>query len=794
VDEIPKTRDVNQELECLVELCILALENGNLEEVERIKARHPAQKDALTARLAWLEGSGLLGGQNEELPEAFGDYRVLDEIGRGGMGAVYRAEQLQPVQRQVALKVLKLGMDSREILARFAIERETLARMSHEHVAQIFDAGVTPNGRPFIAMELVDGEPITDYCDSHGLATDDRLRLFARVCDAVQHAHQNSIIHRDLKPSNILVVERDGEPVPKIIDFGIAKSLDEAAPDRSLATLQGQLIGTPEYMSPEQAAGDTTIDTRVDVFALGVVLYELLAGALPFEPTRLRNAGFAGLLRILIEETPATPSNRLTSLGDRAKEIAKRRGTEVSRLRRRLRGDLDLIVMTALAKDRDDRYATPSEFAADVRRFLAHEPVLAAQPSFRYRFGKFARKHRLAVSAGASLLALLLIGTAGTTWGFVDASRNLELANSNLTKANENLKLARSAVDSMLHRLAMTGLDNTPRTLKLRRDLLLDAQQYHEAFLAANPGDANTRFKAAEVAADLGKILRRLGDYPGAEASLAKAERVMKELVAETGDPKVRLELAGIYNDNIERFATQKNAELGGNAFKAAAAVLEDLEQERPNDPDVIDQLARLHHNHAILLDNTGGEGGPAADRMIEYRARLVALKPDSIGTACDLACAQQNRAVAYIRIESWDQALALLDQSRTVLNAALKKHPDHEYGRSTLGHGLSTAAEVHRARGEFESSAKLSRRAIGIYDTLIDEQPARNIYKQQYALAVYSLVRTETVRFGEATKLLRRAKTRMEQALQKNPENAMYKQILGIINTTLEKADPKKD
>jgi serine/threonine protein kinase/tetratricopeptide (TPR) repeat protein len=361
---------------------------------------------------------------SEPGPERVGDYHIVRKLGEGGMGEVYEAEQARPVHRRVALKLIKWGMATKEVVARFESERQALAMMSHPNIARVFGAGSTEKGRPYFAMEYVDGASICEYCDSQRLDTAERLRLFIQVCQGVQHAHQKGVIHRDLKPSNVLVIVEDGEPRPKIIDFGVAKAVEQRLTERTLFTERGQWIGTPEYMSPEQAGmTGLDIDTRSDVYSLGVLLYELLVGTQPFDATELREAGFDEMRRRIREQEPARPSTRISTMGDGSRRAAFNRHTSVPALTRDLRGDLDWITLKALEKDRSRRYGSCAEMAADIDRHLRSEPVLASPPSALYSLGKFVRRHKLGVAASGAVLGAILIGLALAGLGLVRARR-----------------------------------------------------------------------------------------------------------------------------------------------------------------------------------------------------------------------------------------------------------------------------------------------------------------------------------------------------------------------------------
>src|SRR5579884_3124834 len=331
-----------------------------------------------------------------------GSYKLMEQIGEGGMGLVFVAEQQQPVRRKVALKVIKPGMDTRQVVARFEAERQALALMDHPNIAKVLDGGTTGSGRPYFVMELVKGVPITEYCDQNQVPIRQRLELFVSVCQAVQHAHQKGIIHRDLKPSNVLVVSHDGMPVVKVIDFGVAKAIGQQLTDKTIYTQFSQLIGTPLYMSPEQAGqSGLDVDTRSDIYSLGVLLYELLTGTTPFDKERLRAADYDEMRRILREEEPARPSTRVSTLGEAATAVCASRQSDPRRLSRLLCGELDWVVMECLEKDRNRRYESASALAADVQRYLRDEPVLACPPSAAYRFRKFARRNRRALATAS---------------------------------------------------------------------------------------------------------------------------------------------------------------------------------------------------------------------------------------------------------------------------------------------------------------------------------------------------------------------------------------------------------
>ncbi len=481
-----------------------------------------ADLDALLAahqRLGGIHSADTQAGSGvtERVGTEVGHYKLLQQIGEGGFGIVFLAEQERPVRRKVALKIIKPGMDSRQVIARFEAERQALALMDHPNIAKVYDAGATETGRPYFVMELVQGVPITEYCDQCNLTTPERLELFISVCQAVQHAHQKGVIHRDLKPTNVLVTMQDGQPSPKIIDFGVAKAINQQLTEHTLMTAFAQIVGTPLYMSPEQAElSPLGVDTRSDIYSLGVLLYELLIGTTPLERDRLKSAPFDELLRIIREEEPARPSARITTLAvDLANTVADRRRTDARRLKQTVCGDLDWIVMKCLDKDRNRRYETASALAADIRHYLSDEPVSAVAPSQFYRAGKFVRRNKGAVIASAVVLVALVAGIIGMAIGLVGQSRLLAVAERQQAEAQLNLATAlhsqgKYAEAEALYRKALRStrsatVEDRQRTARTRLHLarvLYDRgnpdeseQLYREAFVAYRasfpPGDPN---------------------------------------------------------------------------------------------------------------------------------------------------------------------------------------------------------------------------------------------------------------------------------------------------------------
>ena len=446
----------------------------------------------------------------------FGRYQILRPLGQGGMGTVYLAEQREPIRRWVALKVVKLGMDTGEVLARFAKERQALAMMDHPNVARIFDAGATLKGRPYFVMEYIEGVPITQYCDGKRMIIGQRLELFLSVCRAVQHAHQKGVIHRDLKPSNVLVMEQEGAPVAKVIDFGIAKATDKWAVENSVLTQFGQMVGTPEYASPEQAevmTGD--VNERSDVYSLGVLLYELLIGTVPFDVVRMRQAGLSEMLRIIREEEAPALSRKLSAMGAAVEDIAAHRQTDPASLRRLVDGDLNSITMKALEKAPGRRYASVAELAADIQRHIEDRPVLAASPGRLYRTGKFLRRHRLAFLGTTAGLAFILLSGV-TIWSLLHRaapSRPGLTDKHTVVLADFANATGDPAFDGTLRQILAVRLGNSPYLA-----LLSDARVSQTLRLMGRPADAKL---TPDVAAE---ICERTGSAAVVEGSITRLE------------------------------------------------------------------------------------------------------------------------------------------------------------------------------------------------------------------------------------------------------------------------------
>ncbi len=592
--------------------------------VLRLLAAHDASANFMATAVLSPESRADFGGvKTEAAEESIGPYRLITQIGEGGFGVVWLAEQDRPVKRQVALKIIRLGMDTEEVIARFGQERQALAVMDHPNIAKVFDAGATPTGRPYFVMELVRGVKITEFCDEHGLSTEQRLELFVQVCHAVQHAHQKGIIHRDLKPSNILVTTQDDQPVPKVIDFGVAKATGaERLAEVSLRTMADQMVGTPLYMSPEQASlGGSDIDTRSDIYSLGVLLYEMLTGKPPFDGRTLMAAGFDEMRRIIREVEPPRPSARLITLADEElRSTARLHASEPRKLTSVMRGDLDWIVMKAIEKDRTRRYESANGLAMDIQRHLHSEPVLARPPSAGYRMRRWAKRNKLAFAAGSSIVAALLIGIALTTWQAVRATR-AESEQARLLRSAET-EVARSKAVSLFLQSTLAAVDpNTAagRDTTLLRLILDSAGKRVGAELKGQPD------VEADLRTTIGDAYVSIGEPEKGEQMHREALRLRQMLHGpEHLDVSLSLHRLGFAYANRGKFA------------EAEASMREALAMRRKLFPTPDEQTASILAQMVWPLQSNGhhADAVKMAREALEIRNRLFGEKDNRVAVS----------------------------------------------------------------------------------------------------------------------------------------------------------------
>jgi eukaryotic-like serine/threonine-protein kinase len=645
-----------------------------------------------------------------------GPYHLIHPIGQGGMGEVWLAEQKQPVRRRVAIKLIKAGMDTREVVARFESERRALALMEHPNIAKVFEAGATPQGRPYFVMEYVTGIPITEYCDKHRMTLRERLELFVQVCEGVQHAHQKAIIHRDLKPTNILVGEVGGKPVPRIIDFGVAKATSQPLTADTLFTRAGAIVGTPGYMSPEQA--DSTgvdVDTRTDVYSLGVVLYELLVGALPLEFHKLN---FDETLRRLREEEAPRPSTKLRTLGEQSGITAEKRGSDPPTLARQLRGDLDAIALKALEKERSRRYATPSELAADIGRYLRHEPVLAHPAGGAYRARKYIRRHRMGVAVAAGLVAVLVsFGVAQTL--------QLRRTMSERDRANRERDRATRVTAFMTGMFKVSDPSAARGNSITAREILDKASKEIDTGLSKDPE------LQAQMMQTMGDVYDNLGLYPQVQSLLTRAVDIRRRVLGPQ-NPDTLTSMSSLGRNLMKEGRYAEAEKLDGETLDIQRRV---LGSEHPDTLMSMDNLA-----NALAGEGRYAEAEKLDRETLDIQHRVLGLEhPNTVRSTSNLAAILDYEG-RYAEAEKLLRET--LDIERRVLG------PEHP---NTLG-SMVNLAGVLTDEGRYAEAEKLDREALDIQRRILGPEHPDTLRSKLYLASVL----TREGRYAEAEKLLR--------------------------------------
>ena len=688
-----------------------------------------------------------------------GKYKLLEPVGEGGMGTVWMAEQREPVKRLVAVKLIKVGMDSKSVLARFEAERQALAMMDHPNIARILDGGITEAGAPFFVMELVKGVPITAFCDARKLTPQQRLALFIPVCQAIQHAHQKGIIHRDIKPSNVMIALYDDRPVPKVIDFGVAKATGQALTEQTLNT-GFSVVGTPQYMSPEQATfNQLDIDTRSDIYALGILLYELLAGSPPFHKQELEKAGYLEILRMIREKEPQRPSTKL-STADGLPSLSANRSMAPKKLTGLLRNELDWIVMKALEKDRARRYQTANGFAADIGRYLSGEPIQAHPPSAAYRLRKLVLKNQGLVMAATVVSLALVAGLMGTSWGMIraetsrieaeaardaervrakgeqEAKQNALLQKARAEKAEaETLADYRAATDDAIEQL----IGSKSELSSQERAYLEKTLSRWQNFARRQGEDQHQRAIRAEGYYRVGFIWIQLGQFEQASAAFEQAEAIYRDLSQDFPDITLyRKRLAGRHGNRGFVLGEFGNIAAAQSLLQNAIQVLERLTQDYSDTENTEDheQLANIHNNLASLLEKHGNRTEATVHllRSIQILEQQIQKYPSNVAARKFLAGCQNNMGrslmVAGKLAEAEDYYLRALEIKKKLV----AESPTSPTLRRALGlghHNLATVlGHLHRA----DDSQQQYGEALVIRKQLVDDFPAVSIYGRELA------------------------------------------------------------
>jgi serine/threonine protein kinase len=711
-----------------------------------------------------------------------GAYKLMEQIGEGGMGLVFVAEQQRPIRRKVALKVIKPGMDTRQVVARFAAERQALALMDHPNIAKVHDGGETVGGRPYFVMELIRGVPITEYCDQARVPVRQRLELFDHVCQAVQHAHQKGIIHRDIKPSNVLVISHDDKPVVKVIDFGVAKAIGQQLTDKTVYTRFTQLIGTPLYMSPEQAGGSgLDVDTRSDIYSLGVLLYELLTGTTPFDKERLSQVGYDEMQRIIREEEPPKPSTRISTVGQAADTLSANRQSDPKRLCQFLRGDLDWIVMRALAKDRKERYATAKELADDVERFLDDRPVLARPPTLKDRVRKWTRRHRSLVRAATALVALAMVALTAGALLLSAKNKDLALANAQQrearAQADANFGLAKEGINEFLVRVS------EDRDLQMRGDLrkklLATAVPFLEKLAQQqNAGADALEAQRAWAYGKLSVVRQQMGETAEALADADAMRDILERLVHDyPAENTYHRDLAQAHTNRGAYLHELHRPKEALAAFAEAQALWDGLAEDAPlNDP----QLAKNHINRGNALHDLGRFEEAVADYQ-EGIAMLDKVAAASPQYRRDQAISRNNLANALRHLHRREEAFSALSRAAQIQDEILAEAPDDPIvegdsaaTRLSLGQALTELNRPQEALAAFEKVLAATERLVDRFPTV----PRPRLYQViTYNATVYLLLGQR--RFDEALNYSQKGLRVQEKLVADFPKMPQYRSEL---------------